>query len=44
NEKEFINTLTEQKCLVLERDKIVAEYLGIEYPEIVWLIRRLSEK
>ncbi|CAG8731613.1 20710_t:CDS:2, partial [Gigaspora margarita] len=33
-----------QKCLVLERDKIVAEYLGIAHPETVWLIRRLSEK
>ncbi|CAG8742361.1 22145_t:CDS:2, partial [Gigaspora margarita] len=44
NEKEFINTLTKQKCPVLERDRIVAEYLGITHPEIVWLIRRLSEK
>ncbi|CAG8830594.1 29928_t:CDS:2, partial [Gigaspora margarita] len=41
---EFINTLTEQKCLVLERDKIVVEYLDIAYLETVWLIRRFSEK
>ncbi|CAG8844986.1 14250_t:CDS:1, partial [Gigaspora margarita] len=44
NEKKFVNTLTKQKCLVLKRDKIVAEYLGIAQPETVWLIRRLLEK
>ncbi|CAG8634773.1 43443_t:CDS:2 [Gigaspora margarita] len=28
----------------IKKDKLVAEYLDIEYPEIVWLIRRLLEK
>jgi len=42
-ESEIVKALTEQRNIVLERDKFVAEFLGIEYPEVVLIVRRISE-
>ena len=42
-ESKIVKALTEQRNIVLERDKFVAEFLGIEYPEAVLIIRRISE-
>ena len=42
-ESEIVKALQEQRSIVLERDKFVAEFLGIEYPEAVLIIKRISE-
>ena len=42
-ESEIVKALTEQRNIVLERDKFVAEFLRIEYPEVVLIVRRISE-